>query len=101
MPSSASPASSRTGRCSQSESSVPFAIVPSTIPWSPASGIVSTAPSLQPFVDLLRHADPTIDASAVRNVLLSWGPGKFDAELILDGKAMTPDQKPAAVLIPN
>jgi hypothetical protein len=29
------------------------------------------------------------------------GPGKFDAELILDGKAMTPDGKTAAVLIPN
>jgi len=63
--------------------------------------IVAAAPNLQPFVDLLRHADPTIDAAAVRDVLLSWGPGKFDAELFLDGKATTPDHKPAATLIPN
>ena len=63
--------------------------------------IVAAAPNLQPLVDLLQLADPTVDAAAVRNVLLSWGPGKFDAELFLDGKAITPDQKPAATLIPN
>src|SRR5262245_9223518 len=63
--------------------------------------IVAAAPNLQPVVDLLRLADPTVDAAAVRNVLLGWGPGKFDAELFLDGKAMTPDQKTAATLIPN
>src|SRR5262245_3777564 len=63
--------------------------------------IVAAAPNLQPVVDLLRLADPTIDETAVRNVLLGWGPGKFDAELFLDGKALTPDQKTAATLIPN
>jgi hypothetical protein len=36
----------------------------------------------------------------VRTVLNSWGPGKFDAELSLDGKAFRPDGKSAAVLIP-
>lgn len=36
----------------------------------------------------------------MRTVLTSWGPGKFDAELILDGKAMRPDGKTGAVLIP-
>jgi hypothetical protein len=36
----------------------------------------------------------------VRKVLLSWGPGKFDAELILDGKAFRPDGKSAATLLP-
>jgi cytochrome c peroxidase len=36
----------------------------------------------------------------VRTVLNSWGPGKFDAELILDGKAFRPEGKPAATLIP-
>ena len=30
----------------------------------------------------------------------SWGPGKFDAELFLDGKALRPDGASAAVLIP-
>jgi len=33
-------------------------------------------------------------------VLNSWGPGKFDAALLLDGKAFRPDGKPAATLIP-
>jgi cytochrome c peroxidase len=41
-----------------------------------------------------------VDEATVRKVLASWGPGKFDAELNLDGKAFRPDGKPAAVLIP-
>jgi hypothetical protein len=36
----------------------------------------------------------------VRPVLNSWGPGNFDAELLLDGKAFRPDGKPAATLTP-
>ncbi len=36
----------------------------------------------------------------VRDVLKSWGPGKFDAELFLDGKAFRPDGATAATLIP-
>jgi hypothetical protein len=62
--------------------------------------IIALAPNVQPFVDLLRLAQPGIDATAVRTVLRSWGPGKFDAELVLDGKAMRPDGKSAATLIP-
>jgi hypothetical protein len=57
--------------------------------------IVSLAPNLQPFVDLLG-----VDEETVRAVLASWGPGKFDAELILDGKAFQPDGSSAATLIP-
>jgi hypothetical protein len=57
--------------------------------------IVALSPNLQPFVDLLG-----VDAGTVRTVLQSWGPGKFDAELILDGKAFRPDGKSAATLIP-
>ncbi|HEX5835297.1 MAG TPA: hypothetical protein VFY34_15650, partial [Pyrinomonadaceae bacterium] len=38
--------------------------------------------------------------ATVRTVLQSWGPGKFDAELFLDGKAFRPDGKSAATLIP-
>lgn len=73
--------------------------------------IAASAPNLQPVVDLLRLADPGITASQVRAVLNSWGPGKFDAELFLDGKAFNPQQitnglvtatnVPGAVLIPN
>ncbi len=57
--------------------------------------IVGLAPDLTPFTQLLGVNDAT-----VRTVLASWGPGKFDAELVLDGKAFRPDGKPAATLIP-
>jgi hypothetical protein len=43
-------------------------------------------------VDLLRLAHPSITTDQVRAVLNSWGPGKFDAELFLDGKAFNPQQ---------
>jgi len=58
-------------------------------------GIISLAPNLQPFADLL-----SVDQATVRKVLQSWGPGHFDAELALDGKAFRPDGKTSAVLIP-
>ncbi len=57
--------------------------------------IVASAPTLLPFARLLG-----VDQRTVRTVLRSWGPGKFDAELMLDGKAFRPDGKPAATLIP-
>jgi hypothetical protein len=57
--------------------------------------IVAAAPTVKPFADVLG-----VDEATVRMVLQSWGPGKFDAELILDGKAFRPDGKPAATLIP-
>jgi mono/diheme cytochrome c family protein len=57
--------------------------------------IVSLAPELSPFTNLLGVDDPT-----VRTVLRSWGPGKFDAELVLDGKAFRPDGSSAATLLP-
>jgi len=49
--------------------------------------IVSLSPDLSPFENLLG-----VDRGTVETVLLSWGPGKFDAELILDGKAFNPQQ---------
>ena len=49
--------------------------------------IVALSPNLQPFSDLLG-----VDQETVRTVLRSWGPGKFDAELVLDGKAFNPQQ---------
>jgi hypothetical protein len=57
--------------------------------------IVALSPSVQPFADLLG-----VDAATVRMVLNSWGPGKFDAALALDGKAFQPDGRSAATLIP-
>ena len=57
--------------------------------------IVNLATNLQPVADLLQ-----VDVQTVRTVLKSWGPGKFDAELFLDGKAFQPDGRSAATLIP-
>jgi hypothetical protein len=57
--------------------------------------IVSLAPNLQPVADVLQ-----VDVPTVKTVLAAWGPGKFDAELMMDGKAFRPDGKSAAVLIP-
>jgi hypothetical protein len=57
--------------------------------------IVSLAPNLKPVTDLLG-----VDAATVKKVLGAWGPGKFDAELFLDGKGFRPDGKSAATLIP-
>ncbi len=57
--------------------------------------IVALAPHLEPIADLLK-----VDVTTVKKVLNSWGPGHFDAELFLDGKAFRPDGKTAAVLIP-
>jgi len=57
--------------------------------------IVSLAPNLKPVTDLLG-----VDAATVKKVLAAWGPGKFDAELFLDGKGFRPDGKSAATLIP-
>ena len=50
-------------------------------------GIIALAPDLSFFANLL-----STDQATVRTVLNSWGPGKFDAELDLDGKAFNPQQ---------
>jgi hypothetical protein len=57
--------------------------------------IVSLAPNLKPFTDLLG-----VDVATVKKVLGSWGAGRFDAELDKDGKAFRPDGKQAGTLIP-
>jgi cytochrome c5 len=57
--------------------------------------IISLAPDLSTVAALLQ-----VDQATVRAVANSWGPGKFDAELFLDGKAFRPDGKTAATLIP-
>jgi hypothetical protein len=57
--------------------------------------IVALSPDLSAVNGFLGVSDAT-----TRTVLASWGPGKFDAELFLDGKAFRPDGKSAATLIP-
>jgi cytochrome c peroxidase len=60
--------------------------------------IVAFAPDLSAFATLLGTTQ-----NGVRQVLNSWGPGRFDAELVLDGKAFQDppaNTKSAATLIP-
>jgi hypothetical protein len=67
--------------------------------------VIALAPDLSSVANLLGVSQAT-----VRQVLRSWGPGKFDAELFLDGKAsnlqqisngvVTDTNVPGATLIP-
>src|SRR5213082_1780321 len=57
--------------------------------------IIGFAPHLQPIARLLH-----VSVATVHKVLNAWGPGKFDAELILDGKGFQPNGRSAATLIP-
>ena len=41
-----------------------------------------------------------VDEATVRAVLAGWGPGRYDAEVFLDGKGFRPDGKTGATLIP-
>jgi hypothetical protein len=57
--------------------------------------IVALAPRLESVA-----APLGTDVATVRKVLNSWGPGRFDASLFVDGKAFRPDGKSGSVLIP-
>jgi hypothetical protein len=57
--------------------------------------IVALAPDVSFFTDRLGAS-----ADTVRAVLRGWGPGRFDAALLLDGKAVRPDGGNASTLIP-
>ncbi len=57
--------------------------------------IINLSPDLSVPAKILGVDQPTL-----RNVLLSWGPGKFDAEVFMDGKAFQPNGTSAAALIP-
>jgi len=61
----------------------------------PVGAIIALAPDLAHFTSALG-----VDDATVRAVLYSWGPGRFDAELMLDGKAFRPDGRSAATLLP-
>ncbi len=57
--------------------------------------IIAASPDLSPIQGLLGA-----DRETVVSVLRGWGPGKFDAELLLDGKAARPNGSTAATLLP-
>lgn len=66
--------------------------------------IIALAPRLQPVADLLNKGLPggqQVDVPTVQKVLMSWGPGRFDAELFMDGKAFGPGNSNASTLIPD
>jgi cytochrome c5 len=60
--------------------------------------IVASAPNLTPLEQSLH-----VNAATLKKVLLGWGPGKFNAELDIDGKAFGPDgtSGSAATRIPS
>jgi hypothetical protein len=58
--------------------------------------IIALAPNLSEYAKML-----DMDLPTVKKILASWGPGKFDAELNLDGKGFRPDGKSGATLIPE
>ncbi len=57
--------------------------------------IVSLAPDLTAFTDMLQ-----LSKEEVKKALEAWGPGKFDAEINLDGKAFrqTARRPPRSIL---
>ncbi|MDI1451751.1 hypothetical protein [Polyangium sp. 6x1] len=57
--------------------------------------IIASAPTVAPLANLIG-----ITEAELRGVLLGWGVGKFDAELILDGKTQNATGGPAATLLP-
>ncbi len=57
--------------------------------------IISLTDNAQPIADMLH-----VDEATLRTVLGLWGPGKYDAVLFVDGKALRPDGKVAATVIP-
>ncbi|MDP2275068.1 MAG: hypothetical protein Q8K32_30270 [Archangium sp.] len=57
--------------------------------------IIALSPDVSTFTTLLGVSEET-----VRTVLNAWGPGRFNAQLLLDGKSFRPDGRPAGSLIP-
>jgi hypothetical protein len=57
--------------------------------------IITLAPNLKPLTDRLG-----LSAEELKEALLAWGPGKYDAEVLHDGKAFRPDGKSGATLLP-
>jgi hypothetical protein len=57
--------------------------------------IIALAPNLGPYARAIGKSQ-----AEARRILLNWGPGKFDAELNVDGKGFRPDGRTAATLNP-
>lgn len=57
--------------------------------------IVASSADLSFFVDALQ-----VDEATVLQVLNAWGPGRYDALLVLDGKGFKPDGTTSSVVLP-
>lgn len=57
--------------------------------------IISLTNNAEPIANLLH-----VDEATLRSVLSAWGPGKFNAGLMVDGIALRPDGSVAANLLP-
>ena len=57
--------------------------------------IISLTDNAKPIADMLH-----VDEGTLRTVLGLWGPGKYDAVLFVDGKALRPDGKVSASVLP-
>jgi hypothetical protein len=62
--------------------------------------IVSLAPDLAPMALQVLGASDAATIDTLKKVLLSWGPGFYDAEVNIDAIGFRPDGKSAAVRIP-
>ena len=62
--------------------------------------IVSLAPNLAPMADQVLGASDPATIDTLKKVLLSWGPGFYDAEVNIDAIGFRPDGKSAAARIP-
>jgi hypothetical protein len=62
--------------------------------------IVSLAPNLAPMANQVLGASDQATIATLKKVLLSWGPGFYDAEVNIDAIGFRPDGKSAAVRIP-
>jgi hypothetical protein len=62
--------------------------------------IVSLAPNLTPMTNQVLGASDSAAIATLKKVLLSWGPGFYDAEVNIDAIGFRPDGKSAAVRIP-
>lgn len=60
-----------------------------------AGAILASSADVSFFADALQ-----VSEADVRNVFNSWGPGRYDALLVLDGKAQRPDGTTSSVLLP-
>ena len=62
--------------------------------------IVSLAPNLAPMAQQVLGANDPTAIATLKKVLLSWGPGFYDAEVNIDAIGFRPDGKRAATRIP-